>query len=91
MKFPKHDCGLYLTHNEHKDSYESAEEWLSGEGFGELGRAGLFESEEHVKRAIETGEVWQLQWYPVTLVTFYRAAAPTLQELLDYVSRELPS
>jgi len=88
MKFPKHDCGLYLTHNEHKDNYESAEEWIS---CGELGRAALFESEEHAQRAIETGEVWQLQWYPDTPVGCWRAAAPTLQELLDYVNREFPS
>lgn len=27
MNFPPHKCGLYLTHNEHRDHYKTVAEW----------------------------------------------------------------
>jgi len=36
MKLPEHKCGLYLTHNEHKNVYETAEQAIiEREGRGE--------------------------------------------------------
>lgn len=79
MNLPPHKCGLFLSHNEHKDYYESAEEWLI-----ERSVQPAWESEEHRRRAIESDEIWVLQWYPETPVGFNIVAAPTLEELLAF-------
>lgn len=76
MKFPTHRCELSLTHNEHKSYYESAEKFVTE-------REAMWKDDESKKRAVETDEIWQLQWYPRTPVTFNRVMAPTLQELLE--------
>lgn len=74
--FPAHKAGLSLSHNEHRNYYESVEQWLEG-------RPEMYEWQAPSARlrAIETDEVWTLQWYPDTPVGFLAIAAPTLQEL----------
>lgn len=84
-KLPKHKCSLELTHNSHKDVYQTAEEWIKehnmrGDPLG-------WESEKHKQRAIDTNEIWTLQWYPETRIGFYRVSAPTLEELLKFARR----
>lgn len=83
MKLPNHKCGLYLTHNEHRDYYESAEVYLDNN----ITRID-FESPEHRQRCIDTDNIWVLQWYPNTPVGFNCVGAPTLEELLDFANRE---
>lgn len=78
MKFPDHKCGLYLTHNEHRDLYEPLERWLAGPD----GKSLHWASDEAKQRAIATDECWVLQWYPDTPIGFYCVAAPTLEECL---------
>jgi hypothetical protein len=73
---PKHECGLYLTHNEHKDVYEDLAERIAC-----LDLADAFESPEAMQRAIDADSLWVLQWYPVTPVGFHRIAAATLEEI----------
>jgi hypothetical protein len=75
--FPAHKCGLYLTHNQHRDYYEPLDEYLSEREF-----ADTFESPEAMQRAIDTDEHWHLQWYPDTPVGFCHVSAPTLAEVL---------
>lgn len=77
MKLPNHKSGLYLEHNDHRNVYETIEEWLSQ-------RDDMYQwkDEESKQRAIATDEIWTLQWYPVTPIGFYAIAAPTLEELL---------
>lgn len=82
LNFPPHKCGLYLTHNEHRDTYENLAEWLENHP----AREGLFFSQEAKERAIKTDECWVIQWYPDTPVGFLIAAAPTLGELLEAVN-----
>jgi hypothetical protein len=82
MKLPKHECGLYLTHNEHRDYYETPEEWIAANS-NRLD----WESEEHKQRAIDTDQVWVLHWYPNTPVGFNCVAAPTIEELLAFANR----
>lgn len=77
MKFPEHKCGLFLSHNEHRDYYEKV-----GQRITDLELEGDFESPEAMARSIATDELWVLQWYPDTPVGFYRVAAPTLEEVL---------
>lgn len=78
MEFPAHKCGLFLTHNEHRDYYETLEEWINGG----LGKQFDWESDEAKQRAIKTDECWTLQWYPETPVSFHAVAAPTLDECM---------
>jgi hypothetical protein len=78
-QFPAHKCGMYLTHNEHRDLYQSAEDFIADRGIE-------FADDVARQRAIDTGEIWTLQWYPDTPVGFYVVAAPTLAEVLALAS-----
>lgn len=74
--FPAHKAGLSLEHNQHKNAYENAEQWIADNEWCD------WESEESKQKAIDTNEIWTLQWYPDTPVGFYAVAAPTLDDLL---------
>lgn len=78
---PQHKCGLFLTHNEHRDYYEKAADYIR-EGC-ERQSPTTWKDEEAKQRAIETDEIWELQWYPRTPIGFFHVAAPTLHELLE--------
>lgn len=73
---PKHKCGLYLTHNEHKDSYEEIGQWIVDQT-----EPNDWVSEDEMERAIETDSVWALQWYPDTPIGFYRLTASSLDAI----------
>ena len=77
LKLPEHACGLYLEHNRHKDTYESIDVAVS-----EIDEDAWVSLEEKQK-ALDTGELWTLQWYPNTPVGFYRIAAASLEKLLE--------
>lgn len=71
--FPRHECGLHLTHNNHKDYYETVEQyfenpWMNGDI-----------STEEKQKMIDTNEVWELQWYPDTPVSFYKVLGSTFE------------
>lgn len=79
IQFPPHKAGLTLEHNDHKCLYETVAEYAEG---------GHVEDDEWVSdaerlKAIETNELWVLQWYPSTPVGFYKLAASTLDALLE--------
>lgn len=80
MELPEHKCGLYLTHNEHRDYYETLQEWLDGSG-SHLKQCDWVSEEQRLK-ALATGEIWVLQWYPDTPVGFYIFCAADLDVLL---------
>jgi hypothetical protein len=84
MKFPRHACGLYLTHNEHRDYYQTAAEWFTERATIEV--IPQFASPDARQRCIDTDEVWTLQWYPNTPIGSYYIAAPTLEELLAFAA-----
>ena len=69
---PKHECGLYLTHNEHRDVYETVESFYH---FDE------FISPEERAKAIAENSVWVLHWYPDTPIGAYRIVASTLEAI----------
>lgn len=79
MIFPKHSCGLSLTHNQHKDYYQTLIEYLSDENV-----QSNFKDATAKQRAIDADEIWELQWYPNTPIGFYCVSAPTLEEVLAY-------
>lgn len=78
LKFPAHKCGLFLSHNEHRDYYQPLEEFIEEMD----GLRDDFKEPEQLSRALATNELWVLQWYPDTPTSFYRVAAPTLEEVL---------
>ena len=69
---PEHKCGLYLSHNEHRDVYETIEEYYIAKDFI---------SQEEWHKAVKEDSVWVLQWYPNTPIGFNRIAASTLQAI----------
>lgn len=69
---PPHKCGLHLMHNEHKDVYETVEQYFDAEDFYSV---------EDFQKCCETNEVWCLQWYPFTPVGFNRICASSLEML----------
>lgn len=77
MRFPKHKAGLSLEHNQHKNVYETALDWITAHEWCN------WKDEESKQRAIDTDEIWTLQWYPETPVGFCAVAAPTLKELFE--------
>ena len=74
--FPPHKCGAYLTHNAYKDYYESIESAVADMGDGWV-------SPEEREKALATGEIWEMQWYPNTPVGFYKKVASSLQALME--------
>lgn len=86
--FPRHDAGLTLTHNEHLGSYETVAQSIADEGFG-LG-SDDWVSEEQKQKAIDTNEVWTLQWYPSTPVGFNILSAADLDVLLEAARKMNP-
>jgi hypothetical protein len=69
---PEHKCGLHLSHNEHRDVYETVEQFYDADDFI---------SEEEWRKAIAEDSVWVLHWYPSTPVGFIRIAASTLETI----------
>jgi hypothetical protein len=80
MNLPDHKCGLYLTHNAHRDVYRSVAEEL--QVIDHLNDDDVWSGPEAKQRSIDTDEMWQLQWYPNTPVGFNVVCAPTLEEVL---------
>ena len=69
---PEHKCGLHLSHNEHRDVYETIEEFYDAEDFASL---------EEWNKAVAEDSVWVLHWYPNTPIGFIRIAASTLEAI----------
>ena len=67
----------FISHNDHKTVYMSAEPWIS---------ENLEDWRDNASRqcAIEADEIWTLQWYPATPIGFYTASAPTLEECITW-------
>lgn len=69
---PEHKAGLFLTHNEHKDCYDSIEMFYDPNDFV---------SDDERNKAIAEDSVWVLQWYPETPIGFNIIAASSLDAI----------
>jgi hypothetical protein len=69
---PEHKCGLHLSHNEHRDVYETIHDFYDADDFI---------SPEEWHEAVPKDSVWVLHWYPETPIGFSRLAASTLEAL----------
>jgi hypothetical protein len=76
---PEHKCGLHLSHNEHRDVYETVEQFYESDDFI---------SEEEWHKAVAENSVWVLHWYPNTPIGFTRIAASTLEALETALKKE---
>ncbi len=84
MKFPMHECGLYLEHNEHRDVYMKLAEFEKEQNECHNGNYFDWVSEEQRQLALEHNSFWRLQWYPDTPISFYIASAYDLDVLLRF-------
>lgn len=89
IKFPEHKAGLTLNHNQHKNVYETVEEYINK-------NSQYYDDESWAtptskKRAIETDELWELHWYPNTPIGFNTAFGAALEEVLNYVNNSTDS
>lgn len=76
-QLPKHEAGLHLAHNPHREFYQSVADYtVRDDGLDD------FVSKEERARAIEQDELWELHWYPDTPVGFHRRYASTLEAVL---------
>ena len=83
IRFPKHEAGLTLAHNEHKGYYQSATDWIEDqERLSETGAWFDWVSSEEKEKAIATDSIWTLQWYPRTPNGFHAVAASTVEAVL---------
>lgn len=89
IALPAHKCGLCIEHNQHRNDYQTVAAWL--EDREALGTGPNWVSAEERQRAIDTGEVWEIQWYPQTPVGFYHVAASTLAAALKAATSEGPN
>lgn len=82
MKFPKHDAGMFITHNEHKNYYENIEEFIINNDIKE------FISEEDKQKCIDNNDIWEIQWYPNTPIGFYKIAGSDFNLLLKEIENQ---
>lgn len=77
LKWPSHKGELSLTHNAHRVNHETVAEYIEESDLGL--------SADEVQECIALDSIWELQWYPNTMVSFYIVAAPTFEKLMDAV------
>lgn len=85
---PPHACELSITHNQHKNAYETVEEYLANwvHIFGCEFHA-EWASEDERALAIATNELWVMQWYQRTPNGFCATAAASLGALLVHAAK----
>lgn len=82
IELPEHKCGLHLEHNVNRDYYQSVADYI--DDYPDLYN---WPSEDEKRAAIESNELWTLQWYPETPIGFYAVAAATLETLLEFANQ----
>ena len=70
---------LIISRNDgHASNYMTASEWIDcyPEMFGDV-------EPEHITAMRESGDIWEVHWYPDTPIGFYRVFRSTLNEAID--------
>lgn len=87
IKWPEHKCNMHIDHNQHLAYYETVESALSSaRGSHPTYDRRDFPDETEIQKAIATGEVWTIQWYPETPIGFCRVCAATLSRALEHAA-----
>lgn len=79
IPWPEHKCGMYITHNRHRDYYETVQEAIEYETYDRTD----FINEAEITECIAKDQVWELQWFPRTPVGSYTVCASTLERALE--------
>ena len=87
IEFPKHKAGMFVSHNEHLNNYETVIEHLQHAAWSE-GGSEAYDPEEWVSRedfylACSTNEMWSCQWYPDTPIGFNVVYGSTFDKMLE--------
>jgi hypothetical protein len=77
MKFPKH-LNLSITHNPHKNYYQTVLQYLEDD---DISKKSI--TKEDLCICIETDELWELQWYPSSPISFFKILSYSLQRCLE--------
>jgi hypothetical protein len=80
MMFPKH-MSLHITHNQHKDYYERIEDYVTSRHI----QPGDILSED-LEKILLQDSIWEVQWYPITPISFHWVAAATLERCLEIIN-----
>jgi len=80
---PEHACGLILEHNpQHRNDWTVKEHMEIYKEVADLGMED-FASPEQYQKAIDSNELWKLQWYPNTPIGFNDIYAADFEMLLE--------
>ena len=82
MKLPEYKISLTIVHNEYKNWYYTIEQ-----GIQEIDENNWVSLEERDK-ALQTENIWNIQWYPDTPIGSYVYYASSLEVLLDYINKK---
>lgn len=77
MKWPKH-IQMFITHNEHHTNYETVKQYLDRAEHIDI-------SEKDKKKCIRLGEIWEVQWYPNTPISFYCVGSFSLEKCIEII------
>jgi len=80
-KWPDHKGSLHITHNPHRNNYETIEDYCEFRKADDDDWA----TPTSRQRAIETDNLWEVQWYPNTPVGFNVRYGVSLEEILDSI------
>lgn len=85
-KLPPHFT-LSINHNQHKSCYVPIKDYIFDGGFDRSKEM----SQEEVDNCIEKDEIWEIQWYPYTPISFHYVCAPTLDECFEKIEKRICS
>lgn len=78
---PDYEISLSISHNKYKNYYDTVER-----GLEDALRCGDLTSELERQRILDTGELWEISWYPNTPVGFISLIASNLTTLFAYIN-----
>jgi len=70
---------LYITHNGHRTSYQSMNDYLSEEYIKEE------ISFDEAQLCLKTDSIWEIQIYPITPIGFYKSCASTFEMAMELI------
>lgn len=74
IKWPEHKASMSIDHNEHIGFSRDIEDYVEEEHIVDC-----FISDEDKQRCIELNEIWEIQWYPRTPLSYSMVAASTFE------------
>lgn len=83
MKLPKHYI-LSIEHNPHKSFYQTVEEYIYN-----FDRFKSCITEEDFVICVDRDELWYIQWYPNTPISFNLVISYSLERCIEIINEDL--